>query len=373
MSPELRRHIYLWVGSFSLILCLLFSIFGWANAWETMLVFPTLSVYLAVVIALLLYSPASVVFVERSGFWVVAVVWLVGMAVGLARIVDDERAWQSLSPGVFMNMALLVVLAHLWYETHWALAASLVAPVASAAIGMVRFWDSPEYLGRLFQYEGYVVVIVAFTYLLSRGRDTLLTSQVEAERMRLLAFEDALTGLPNRRSVADRLRRLLAADPTAQALSVISFDLDDFKLINDRYGHDAGDRLLRAVGSVARSQLPSSAMLGRWGGEEFLVLLPGFDIDGALLIAEELRLALAAHRDNDIRVTASFGVIDVTTGSSVDDVLRSVDELLYRAKRAGRNTVKSAMVNGAPLIDRRFLPLTPSATSATHEVADAPM
>ena len=107
MSPDQRRGLYLWIGAVGLVLCLLFSLYGWANPWETVYVFPALSIYLAVAMASLVLRPDSLWIIERSGFWVVAVVWLAGMAIGLADIADDERAWQSLSPGVFMNMALL--------------------------------------------------------------------------------------------------------------------------------------------------------------------------------------------------------------------------------------------------------------------------
>lgn len=357
MNAEQRRRLYLWIGAAGLVLCSLFWIYGWANPWETRFVFPSLAIYLAVAMATLLFRPGSLAVVERSGFWVVAVVWLAGMAIGLAEIVDDERAWQSLSPGVFMNMALLVVLAHLWYETHWALLASLVPPVASTAIGMLRFWDSPEYVGRLLQYEGYVLAIAAFTYLLSRARDSALVSQIESERMRILAFEDALTGLPNRRSVAERLRTLLADGLSPASVSVISFDLDEFKRINDTFGHDAGDRLLRDVANLARGELPDNAMLGRWGGEEFLVLLPGHGIGAALEIAESLRLALVAYDGDGMKITASFGVSEVIPGTTVSDVLRIVDEQLYRAKRSGRNTVEAAlMIPAMPPLERRSRP-----------------
>ena len=372
MSPHQRRRLYLGIGTAGLVLCLLFSIYGWANPWETSYVFPVLSIYLAVAMASLVLRPDSLWIVERSGFWAVAIVWLAGMAIGLADIADDESAWQSLSPGVFMNMALLVVMAHLWYDTHWALLASLVPPVVSTVIGLIRFVDSAEYVGRLLQYEGYVLVIATFTYILSRGRDSLLTSQVEAERMRVLAFEDTLTGLPNRRSVAERLRTLLADDLSPSALSVISFDLDDFKLINDTHGHDAGDRLLRDVADVARRQIPAEAMLGRWGGEEFLVLLPGLGLGTALNIAESLRLALVAHGEAGMKITASFGVSEVVPGTTVDDVLRTVDEQLYRAKRSGRNTVEAAlMIPVMPPIERRSRPRGPDSAVATAQVPDA--
>lgn len=350
MTPELRRRVYLWIGSVGLVLCSVFSVTGWASTWETRFAFPVLTAYFVVVLAVLIRRPCALGVVERAGFWVLAFVWLAGMAIGLATVADDEAAWQSLSPGVFMNMVMLVVLAYLWYGTQWALMASLVVPVASTAIGVTRFWGSADYLGRLLQYEGYVVVIAAFTYLLARSRDSVLTTEIEAQRMRILAFEDSLTGLPNRRSVAERLGTLLA-DESSSPLSVISFDLDDFKQINDTFGHDAGDRVLRDVADIAAEHVPHPATLGRWGGEEFLVLLPGVDVGEALNIAEVLRLELAAYDDDGIQVTASFGVSQATPTATVGAVLRTVDELMYRAKRSGRNTVEAApMISTVPLL-----------------------
>ncbi len=343
MAPEARRRLYLWVAAVGLVLCLLFSLFGWASPWETRYVFPALSLYLVLALCVLMRNRGSLAVVERSGFWVLAVVWLGSMAIGLSQTTDDRQAWDSLSPGVFMNMTLLVVLAHLWYGTTWALVASLLVPVASAVIGVVRFWGNGEFLGLLFQYEGYVIVIAAFTYVLARSRDSLLVSQIDAERMRVLAFEDSLTGLPNRRRVGDRLRALLAEEHSPDLLSVISFDLDDFKRINDTYGHDTGDRVLRGVAHLSRQRVPRDAMLGRWGGDEFLVLLPGVGRDRAMHIAEGLRLALAGYEhDEGLSVTASFGVMEAPVAATVEEVLHVVDNLLYRAKRSGRDRVAAA-------------------------------
>lgn len=287
--------------------------------------------------------------VERGGFWVLAIIWLSSMAIGLAQTNDDRQAWDSLSPGAFMNMTLLVVLAYLWYDTNWAIVASLLVPGASALIGVVRFWGNAELLESLFRYEGYLVVIAVFTFVLARSRDSLLNSHIDAEQMRVLAFQDALTGLHNRRSVADRLRELLVDERSPDLLSVISFDLDDFKLINDTYGHDAGDRLLRDVADLARDRVPREAMLGRWGGDEFLVLLPGVGRDRALDIAEALRLGLGAYEDEGIRMTASFGVMEAPIDATVEDVLHAVDDVLYRAKRSGRDRVAAAPPTSAPI------------------------
>ncbi len=342
MPPDARRRLYLSLGAIGLVLCVLFSIFAWASPWQTQYVFPALSLYLVIALVVLARKGSSLAVIERTGYWVLASIWLSSMAIGLAQTADDRLAWESLSPGVFMNMALLVVMAYLWYDTNRAVISAMLVPVASAVIGIVRFWGNPEFLGMLFQYEGYVVVIAAFTYILARSRDSLLGSRIDADRMRVLAFEDSLTGLHNRRSVADRLRMLLAEERSPALLSVISFDLDDFKLINDTRGHDIGDRVLREVAVLARERVPREAMLGRWGGDEFLVLLPGIGRDRALDIAEGLRLAIAEYADDGIQVTASFGVMEAPVAATVKDVLHAVDDVLYRAKRAGRDRVVAA-------------------------------
>ena len=122
------------------------------------------------------------------------------------------------------------------------------------------------------------------------------------------------------------------------------FDLDHFKLVNDVHGHDRGDEVLADVGAAVTACLRGSDFAGRYGGEEFLVLLPGSDRDGALATAERLREAIAAVRVRDDGiVTASLGVAvmpeDAGEGA---ELLRCADRALYAAKRAGRDRVESA-------------------------------
>ena len=160
------------------------------------------------------------------------------------------------------------------------------------------------------------------------------------------ASTDALTGLPNTRSCHDTLKRMLAhAGRTVSPLSVVVFDLDHFKQINDRFGHGAGDDVLAAVGEVVTMTLRASDFAGRHGGEEFLVLLPDTDREGALKAAEKLREAIelidVPHVEREI--SASFGVatypLDAVDG---DGLLRIADRALYAAKDAGRNRVRAA-------------------------------
>jgi diguanylate cyclase (GGDEF)-like protein len=160
------------------------------------------------------------------------------------------------------------------------------------------------------------------------------------------AATDPLTGLANRRSVQDTLRRMLAQAARSEAsLAAIALDLDHFKRINDRFGHDTGDDVLAATAQALKGTLRTSDFVGRQGGEEFIVLLPDTGLDGALVAAENLRRSIARLEipGLDLPVTASFGVA-VYPEDAVDPglLLRHADRALYAAKEAGRNRVEAA-------------------------------
>jgi diguanylate cyclase (GGDEF)-like protein len=158
------------------------------------------------------------------------------------------------------------------------------------------------------------------------------------------AATDALTGLPNSRSCRDTLKRMVAhAGRTVTPLAAVMLDLDHFKQINDRFGHGAGDDVLAGVGEALVAALRGSDFGGRWGGEEFLMLLPGTDHAGALEVAEKLRVAVAAldFQQPELRVTASFGVAAYPLDAlDADTLLRTADRALYAAKAKGRNRIE---------------------------------
>jgi diguanylate cyclase (GGDEF)-like protein len=162
----------------------------------------------------------------------------------------------------------------------------------------------------------------------------------------LRAATDALTGLPNHRGVQDTLKRMVAqASRTISPLAAVLVDLDHFKQVNDIHGHDRGDEVLAAVGAAFRSVIRESDFVGRYGGEEFLILLPSSDRQGAVQVAESVRAAIAAVRiaDIDKPLTASAGVAVLPDdgGDSVT-LFRAADRALYAAKHAGRNRVVHA-------------------------------
>ncbi len=169
--------------------------------------------------------------------------------------------------------------------------------------------------------------------------------QVEAA----LAITDVLTGAFNRRHLMERLTEELArASRYGRGLACIMFDLDHFKRVNDTHGHAAGDEVLRTVGAAVGKMLRASDFLGRYGGEEFVVVLPETDLSAATLTAEKLRseienLLIAVGEAKASRVPACLGVAYFEAASGVADAMTLVqqaDAAMYRAKEAGRNRVE---------------------------------
>jgi diguanylate cyclase (GGDEF)-like protein len=159
------------------------------------------------------------------------------------------------------------------------------------------------------------------------------------------ASTDVLTGLPNRRALQDTMKRMIAqASRTVTPLSVIAFDLDRFKRINDQHGHEQGDSVLAAVGEAVNFTIRASDFAGRNGGEEFLAILPDTTIDGARVVAEKLRMAIRATEVSglDRPVTASFGLATFPVDAvDAESLIRVADRALYLAKHNGRDRVEA--------------------------------
>jgi diguanylate cyclase (GGDEF)-like protein len=168
------------------------------------------------------------------------------------------------------------------------------------------------------------------------------------------ATTDGLTGLGNRRTLDEELvlewRR---ADRVGDSLAFVLLDLDNFKQVNDTHGHQAGDAVLRAVGQILRDGVRQVDLAGRYGGEEFALILPETDIFGAVKLAERLRVELEAtpivvSEGKMLEITASFGVALKDGLASPEELVGAADEALYTAKRAGKNRVIPDPANGQP-------------------------
>jgi len=167
------------------------------------------------------------------------------------------------------------------------------------------------------------------------------------ERLTDLATRDPLTGAANRREFFELARRASEQrDRYGRPFSLVMFDVDDFKNVNDDFGHAVGDQTLIAITRACRAELRGVDVLGRVGGEEFAVILPETDHKAAIATAEKLRAAIAKievpANDPQRPVTASFGVAESIGDDSVSSLIPRADRRLYRAKSEGRNRVVSA-------------------------------
>ncbi len=177
--------------------------------------------------------------------------------------------------------------------------------------------------------------------LSSMERETeQLRSQLETEHRR--ALRDPLTGVPNRLAYMDRIQAELArADRYGNPLCLMVWDVDHFKQVNDRYGHQAGDKVLRVLAQTLVRRMRASDFIARYGGEEFVVLLPETRLDDARRIAEDLRETVAGldfhYRQEPVPITASCGLTEYRKGDVPESIFARADGALYRAKEAGRN------------------------------------
>jgi diguanylate cyclase (GGDEF)-like protein len=181
------------------------------------------------------------------------------------------------------------------------------------------------------------------------------------------ANNDALTGVPNKRALHDTLKRMVAqAARSVSPLAAVMLDLDHFKQINDVYGHEKGDEVLAAVGAALRDTLRESDFIGRYGGEEFLLLLPDTDRAGATVVAETIRAAVELVKVPGVEraITASLGIA-VTPDDAGDPtkLIRNADKALFTAKARGRNRVEGGTDN---LDDR------PSGRRRSEQLASSP-
>jgi diguanylate cyclase (GGDEF)-like protein len=237
-----------------------------------------------------------------------------------------------------------------------------LAMLGFAMLAGVMFWRSQTAPQRYpVKHE---VVHLLFTAIVLAASSTLAIT-IERMRARLaaqkkeladalalnreLATRDALTGLLNRRAMAELLAREHMRIERGQGpLTLALLDIDHFKRINDELGHGAGDEVLRRFSSVVQAQLRAADALARWGGEEFLLVMPGTRAEEAGIALERLRVAVAAGGFDAIapqlKVGFSAGVAQVHEGETQDAAIDRADRALYRAKQAGRNRVEVAQL-----------------------------
>lgn len=194
-----------------------------------------------------------------------------------------------------------------------------------------------------------VAVPETYLHMLSENIGLALSNLRLREALRKMAMADPLTGLANRRQLEETLERQFAeAERLGQPISCLMIDVDHFKQFNDRFGHDAGDAVLREVAATLKQITREQGMAFRYGGEEFLLLIPGIGPDEASIRAEEIRTRMSAirieYRGEELGpVTVSIGAASVPDHCDFQSLVRTADAALLRAKSSGRNRVEVAI------------------------------
>ena len=242
-----------------------------------------------------------------------------------------------------MSLAGLFVINKLrgaQHRAYWPLALGFMAFSAAfctdSAAEIVRTSYAVKLLGER------VGLVLGFCFVLWGHYRWSLHTQEMTDRLARLALVDELTGLANRREFVQELRRLMALHQRHPDMpfAAIAFDLDHFKQINDTQGHQAGDQVLQEVAKAGTRVMRVEDVFARVGGEEFIVLLPATNLEGAHRSAQRLRSGLAqVRRGPTSQVTASFGVCEFRPGESEDSFLRRLDQGVYQSKHEGRDRI----------------------------------
>ncbi len=232
----------------------------------------------------------------------------------------------------------------------WYVMATLIGLFIAGYVGYAAaFWNSHSAMLDLIVpdmfFLGAIFVWLTATLSLQTAMDVMRISRLERETV-----TDALTGAFNRRYLDRRLSEEVSASRRyGRPLSILLIDIDHFKNVNDTHGHQAGDRVLVALGKILTETLRESDTLARYGGEEFLIITPHTPVSGATKVAERLRMRVESHEFSligeaspmrAIRATVSIGVASLGDGvDNVEKLIKAADKNLYRAKEAGRNRV----------------------------------
>lgn len=222
----------------------------------------------------------------------------------------------------------------------------LLATTLLLSLPLMYFMESTSYLNETNALHFILVNFVAGT-LLHVCLETICSQYARYHQACQDAGIDILTGLYNRRKLEESLQHLMK---TRASFSILMLDVDHFKRINDVYGHDQGDAILRQISGLIRKHCPDPFIVGRYGGEEFIIICPDAEMTISYNLAELVREASAIHDyqitgEQSVRVTVSIGVAYHTqvsiesTGKSLLDIMQGADQALYEAKRRGRNRV----------------------------------
>jgi len=285
--------------------------------------------------------------------------WRLVMLTPMSKVIQQFAQYQSFINNLGIYFVLLTGLFFILFFIYLKKQASHLARRVSKPIEMVTEFISR--LNRLGDNQGDNKPLPAMQVGI-RELDRLIDSSTEIQRARLylsqmneeleqknhqleiLATTDRLTGLLNRHKLDQIIEYELRRARRYEAhFSLALIDIDHFKQVNDTYGHQVGDSILAGISSIMKRRVRSSDIVGRWGGEEFIILLPNTPLQQATIVLDELREQLSRSNFEPVKsVTISIGLAHSSTYSCEDDILTAADNALYHAKNNGRNRIKTA-------------------------------
>ncbi|NPA52718.1 MAG: diguanylate cyclase [Aquificae bacterium] len=242
---------------------------------------------------------------------------------------------ETLFPWIILFPLISIVLVGIQSATIYTF---LVAIYVVFILSLKREYISP------YQVQFYFEVGITYftSFVIGAVYETL--NRFFYNQLKKQAVKDFLTGLFNRRYFEEILKwEIELSKRYNHPLSIILLDIDNFKKVNDMYGHQVGDRVLREIADVLKKNIRSSDIAARYGGEEFVILLPETDVEGAVKVAEKLRTQIQNLKPNGIEITASFGVTKLFGDDTVETFIKRADTALYQAKRKGKNRVISLL------------------------------
>jgi diguanylate cyclase (GGDEF)-like protein len=339
-SVGLRRRFYLFAFSTSILAIGLILLTNRNLNPYISTVYPILIVCAAICFVLTTIKAISLNFVEKISTFVVMTSVICEFIYGLFFTPVGFKLEQELNIGWFWQALLVIQMIHLAFDTRRAMQIGLSLYAIITFLGLWKFipqaiidHNNQNFLFFL-RYLAFASTSFALTQVLASSKELLALE-------RLRSSIDPLTGAANRRQILHVLR---SNSVQPLKVAVILFDLDHFKTINDRYGHDVGDHVLRETVRLVKGlilAIEPRATIGRWGGEEFLIVVPGSSLEEAAEFSDHIRKRMQVHPYKVVdRVTASFGVAYLKPDERVSSLVKRADEALYQAKTFGRNRIE---------------------------------
>lgn len=349
-AEEVRRRAYLIGLSIGIVVVPLIWALQRSENEFVRVAYPVLGAFVGAAFWALWTRRVAVRTAERVVLVFLAALYLSRLAILLHGSADLSEVREELAEPTLWNINLLYSLAYLAFDTRTGLRVALAIYAAFATIAATRLVP-PALRGEqlaegltLLRVGAFMGAGIAILYGLAHVKEHLADARAQLRTMQLLATTDPLTGVANRRALYAAMEtRITDAERYGRPTAVVLLDVDSFKALNDTHGHDAGDRALRHLVAAVQSRLRGPDLLGRWGGEEFLIVAPETDAAQAAHLAEACRRMLASEPFEEVGpVTASFGVAQWAEGDTMEDLVRRADVALYEAKHAGRNRVHAA-------------------------------